>query len=92
MLAFDPEKDARNLREREISLARFADMEPDSMLTVPDVRRDYGEPRLRVFGRIHGRLHLAVITRRADVTRVISLRRANEREQRTYAKETQSAG
>lgn len=62
------------------------------MLTVPDLRRDYGETRLRVFGMIDSRLHVGVITRRGDVTRVISLRRANRREQRTYAKKTQSAG
>jgi len=90
-LEFDPAKSARNLRERGISFERFADMDLATALVVVDTRADYGEPRVRFFGTIDGRLHVAVITYRSDKVRVISLRRANEREERRYAKEPQQA-
>jgi uncharacterized DUF497 family protein len=44
-----------------------------------------------VLGYIDGLLHAAVITPRGDRIRVISLRRANKREERAYAKERQSS-
>ena len=56
-----------------------------------DTRKDYGERRLRVLGTIDGKLHAAVITPRGETIRVISLRRANRREERAYAKERQSS-
>lgn len=90
MPEFDPDKDARNVRERRISLTRFADMQEETMITRPDARRDYGELRLRVFGMIDGRLHIAVITNRQARTQVISLRRANSREKKRYEEETET--
>ncbi len=56
-----------------------------------DVRKDYGERRLRVLGFIDGLLYAAVVTPRGEKIRVISLRRANRREERAYAKERQSS-
>ena len=50
-----------------------------------DERRDYGEPRIRVFALLDGRLHIAVVTPREDALRVISFRRANRKEARIYA-------
>ena len=44
-----------------------------------------------MFGHIEGRLHVAIITLRGEKVRVISLRRANQREERRYAKERQSS-
>jgi uncharacterized DUF497 family protein len=89
-IEFDPEKSSKNLRERGIWFERFADVELDTAIVVEDARQDYGERRIRVFGHIGGQLHVAVITPRGDRVRVISLRRANEREERAYAKERQS--
>jgi uncharacterized DUF497 family protein len=66
-------------------------MDLEQALSVVDRRRNYGELRLRVLGLIDGRLHAAVITPRGENIRVISLRRANRREERTYAKERQSS-
>lgn len=91
LLEFDPDKNARNLRERGIAFDRFAEMDLESAISVEDMRTDYGERRLRVLGEIDGELHAAVITPRGDRIRVISLRRANRREERAYAKERQSS-
>jgi hypothetical protein len=66
-------------------------MDLDAALMVDDTRRDYGERRIRLFGRIDGQLHAAVITPRGEKIRVISLRRASEREERAYEEERQSS-
>ena len=90
VLEFDQAKSARNLKERGIGFERFADMDPARAISNEDTRAEYGERRIRMFGPIDDRLHVAVITFRGDRVRVISLRRANRREERRYAKASQS--
>ena len=87
LLEFDEAKNARNIRERGISFERFADIDAETAVSGEDVRKDYGERRLRVLGFIDGLLYAAVVTPRGEKIRVISLRRANRREERAYAKE-----
>jgi uncharacterized DUF497 family protein len=89
-LEFDPAKNARNIRERGISFERLADMDLETAIAVEDARTDYGERRVTLFGKIDDRLHVAVVTYRGDKVRVISLRRANKREERGHAKEPKS--
>ncbi len=89
-LEFDETKSARNVKARGIGFERFADMDLARALSVEDTRAEYGERRFRLLGPIDERLHVAVITYRGDRVRVISLRRANRREERKYAKESQS--
>ena len=57
-----------------------ADIEWNTAVIVEDVRKDYGERRLRVFGCIEKRLYVAVITCRDGAVHVISFRKANMRE------------
>lgn len=89
VIEFDAEKSTENQRIRGIGFERFEEI--DAAVAIEDTRHDYGERRLRVFGRIGGKLYAAVITLRGEAIRVISLRRANRREERAYAKERQSA-
>lgn len=49
-----------------------------------DNRSEYGEVREFALGIIADRLHVLVYTRRDGTVRVISLRKANAREQRSY--------
>jgi hypothetical protein len=49
-----------------------------------DDRWDYGELRVVSAGYIGGRLHLVVWTPRGDARRIISLRKANDREEKAY--------
>jgi hypothetical protein len=51
---------------------------------VRDVRRDYGEERFRLYGRVARRLFVIAYTRRQTVTRIISARKANARERDRY--------
>jgi uncharacterized DUF497 family protein len=92
LLEYDDAKSARNERERGIGFDRFSAMDLTVSVASEDHRRDYGEIRTRLFGPIEGRLHVAVITRREDRVRVISLRRANEREERGYEEARKRAG
>ena len=91
LIDFDPAKSARNERERGITFERIADMDFQTAIAIEDTRKDYGERRLRMLGTIDGKLHAAVITPRGETIRVISLRRANKREEHAYAKERQSS-
>jgi uncharacterized protein len=91
LVEFDAGKSAANLRERGIGFERFADIDFETAIAIQDDRRDYGELRLRVLGNIDGRLYAAVITPRGSRIRVISLRRANRREEKQYAKKHESS-
>ena len=46
-----------------------------------DDRRDYGEERRLAYGFAEGRLYVCVYTRRGRSYRIISVRKANRREQ-----------
>jgi len=82
-IEFDPAKDERNIAEHGLSFVNFAwfDEEP---FVVADERFDYGESRYRAFGRIGGKGHYLVFTLRGEVMRLISLRRAHEKEMSRY--------
>ena len=52
----------------------------------PDRWRDYGEDRSIAFGTIGGRLHILIFAPRDGRVRIVSLRKANPREERSYEK------
>jgi uncharacterized DUF497 family protein len=52
--------------------------------TREDDRADYGETRFITAGLLDGRMVVMVWTLRGEVRRVISMRKANEREQARY--------
>lgn len=49
-----------------------------------DVRQDYGETRCVALGFLHRRLVVILYTKRADVYRIISMRKANSREKELF--------
>lgn len=53
-------------------------------VTFVDDRHDYGETRLVTLGLLAGRTVVVVHAPRRDTTRIISMRKANEREQAAY--------
>ncbi|HEV7229213.1 BrnT family toxin [Brevundimonas sp.] len=87
-IVFDAAKDARNREKHGLALDLAAEMELDEALIVPDLRHDYGEPRFNAYGLIFGKLHALSFTLRGDDVRVISLRRAREKEVRRHAERT----
>lgn len=54
------------------------------IVSFEDDRSDYGEWRLITLGTLSGRVVVVVHTPRGDITRIISMRKANEREQKIY--------
>ena len=50
------------------------------ILTVEDDRIDYGEPRFLTVGYLRGRMMFVAWTPRGKARRVISMRKANDRE------------
>ena len=65
-------------------MARTSFAFADATLTVEDDRQDYGEVRYVTIGFLDDTMVVIVWTRRNDAHRIISLRRANERERRLY--------
>ncbi len=90
MVTYDPAKNERNIAARGVSFDAADQFGWDGATIDTDQRRDYGEPRFVATGLIGGRLHVLVFTPRETDVRVISLRRANTREQAAHAKRTRS--
>jgi uncharacterized DUF497 family protein len=86
LIEFDPRKDEANRRKHGLSLSNAQQLDWDGAVILPDDRMDYGEPRFRAYGMMFGRLHMAAFTLRGTAVRMISLRRANERETRRYGR------
>ncbi len=84
-ITFDPAKDAANVAKHGVSLAEAGGFEWDDAVIWPDLRRDYGETRMAGIGYIGARLYYLVFVERAGGRRVISLRKANKREEKVYA-------
>ena len=53
-------------------------------VTFEDSRFDYGEERLITLGIVDGRVVVIAHASRGDATRIISMRKANRREQKIY--------
>jgi len=86
-ITFDPTKNSANIAKHGVSLTIAADLEWDSAMTWADGRRDYGEARLIGLILIEARLYCVIFTDRGNTRRIISLRKANEREVRRYVSE-----
>ena len=84
-ITFDADKDAANLDKHGVSLTLASDLEWDALLAKPDCRIEYRETRMIGYTPLGTRLYCVVFTDRGDTRRVISLRKANEREVRRYA-------
>jgi uncharacterized DUF497 family protein len=86
-ITYDPDKNERNIRERDISFESAREFEWASAYIVEDMRKNYPERRFQALGYIGTRLHMLVFTPRAEDTHVISLRKANRREVKRYGKQ-----
>jgi uncharacterized DUF497 family protein len=90
-ITFDPAKNEANIRERGLPFSLVKDeFDWASAQLIEDRRRDYGERRYRALGLIGLRLHAVVYTPRANGMHVISLRKANRREEKRYAAKAES--
>ena len=81
-IEFDPLKDALNIEKHGVSLRRALDLE--DIVAMQDDR--FAEQRMRLYGMLDGLPHCAAATMRGGVVRVISLRRAREKEYRRHVR------
>lgn len=80
---WDPAKAKANL----VAFEDIADFDWDTSIIKVDDRFPYGERRFGASGMVNGRLHIVIYTRRDERVRLISLRKANDREVREHGKE-----
>ncbi|MGL4489139.1 MAG: BrnT family toxin [Rhizobiaceae bacterium] len=83
-LEWDEAKRQDALRERGLDFADVVRFRFEQQYTIQDNRTEYGEPRFVSTGYLDGRLCVLCWTFRDDKMRIISLRKANEREQKKY--------
>lgn len=84
-IEYDLGKNKWDIENRDISLDEFENLDFDTATIEVDNRQDYGEDRHIIQAKLNGRLYVAVITIRGnDITRVISLRKANRKEVKRY--------
>ena len=86
---WDETKSETCLRERgfDFTYAARTFFDPDRLVQA-DTRRSYGEERYQLTGKIEQRLFVVVYTPRHNAMRIISARKANQREVRHYEDST----
>ena len=83
-IAYDPAKNARNIRERGLPFDRAAEFDFSTATFDTEIRN--GEMRRIAVGYLDKRLHLLCYIPKPDGIRVISFRKTNKRESRRYGK------
>lgn len=85
-ITFDPLKSAKNASERGLPFERVSEFDFASALFSIDERQPYGEIRYVAFGYLRKRLHVLCFIETQEGIRVISFRKANDREVKAYEK------
>lgn len=91
-IEFDPAKSEKNARERGLPFLAVEEFEWETAVFSADDRYPYPETRFTALGFIGSRLHVVCFTPVAGGMRVISFRKANDREVRRYEEEKTAHG
>lgn len=83
-IEFDRAKRNDTLAHRGLDMARADEIFVGNIVTIEDDRMDYGEKRFITVGLLDARMVILVWTPRGSARRIVSMRKANEREQKTY--------
>ena len=82
---FDPVKDDSNFKKHGLRLSDAESFDWETAWVLEDGRQAYAERRYEAKGYVGERLCVMVFCLRANAVRVISLRKANLREVKSYA-------
>jgi uncharacterized protein len=82
--SWDEPKRQRTVAERGLDFADAEQVFAGLRVTLPDDRRDYGEPRLITAGYLRGRLVVVIWTPRGDGPHIISMRPGHADEEAYY--------
>jgi uncharacterized protein len=86
-ISFDPKKDAANMAKHGVSLSEADGVLNDPMAVTIEDSTAVGEQRLVTIGaNAFGQLMVVVYTPRANEERIISVRKAEPKEVRSYEK------
>ena len=85
-IEFDAAKRTATLEARELDMARADEVFAGATLTVEDDRQEYGEDRFITIGFLDATMVVLVWTPRDGAHRIISMRKANERERTLYGR------
>ena len=88
-LSWDEAKRKATLQERGLDFADAGSVFKGVVVTSEDRRNDYGERRFVSAGLMNGRLCVVVWTPRLSRRHIISMRKANEREQKRFKIQTE---
>jgi uncharacterized DUF497 family protein len=84
-IEWDAQKAAENLRKHGVGFPEAIRIFHDPhRIEREDTRMPYGETRMQVIGLVSVRVLVVIYTLRADRIRIISARKANQRERRAY--------
>jgi uncharacterized protein len=81
---FDPEKRRQTLIHRGLDMTDADLVLSENNITFEDQRNDYGEVRYITIGMLEKRMVYVAWTMRDGAHRIISMRKANDREQKKY--------
>ena len=81
---WDEAKNRSNFVKHGLDFADAKQVLAGPCVTFIDSRFDYGEERLITLGLLAGRVVIVAHAPRGDTTRIISMRKANRREQKIY--------
>jgi uncharacterized protein len=83
---WDEAKNRRNFAKHGLNFQDVEQVFAGPCVTFADNRFDYGEERLITLGLLSGRVLVIAHAPRGPATRIISMRKANRREQEIYHK------
>ncbi len=89
-ITYDTEKNASNIALRGLSFDLVDAFDFQTAVIWVDSRKEYPEVRISALGLLGGRVYSLVFTETEKGIRVISFRKANQREVRRYEQETKS--
>lgn len=84
-IIYDAAKNTSNAKKHGVTLAEAAAFEWDTAVLWPDQRKEYGEDRMIALGYIGSRIFCMTFVDRQEGRRIMSLRKANNREVKRYA-------
>jgi uncharacterized DUF497 family protein len=87
---WDEGKRLVNLELHKLDFQNVDEFDWESTLVSLDTRREYGEDRYIAYGKYKERLTVLVFAVRENTMRIISWRKANDREQKIYGTRIQS--
>lgn len=87
-ISYDPSKNQSNIEKHGLGFECVSDLDWDEAWVYEDERNEYNEVRYIAYSTLDGRLHFVCFTETENGIRVISFRKANDREVKRYEQKT----